>query len=121
MQGGVCLDEGVESLVAFAVAPGLPGTDRAAAFEALDDTFVGQLAEIVGVGAAGEVDRAGVGFGQFQAGADGVLHGIEADDEQRNLTRVGVRGTAGPDRDAGVAAPLDRPDAAASCAAWAKM
>lgn len=64
MQGGVGVDEGVEGLVAFAVAFGLPGADRASALETGDDALGGQLAEVVGVEAAREVDRAGAGFGQ---------------------------------------------------------
>ena len=55
------VDEGVQRLVAFAVALGLPGADGAAFLEAGDNTFGGQLAEIVGVEAAGEVDGAGAG------------------------------------------------------------
>lgn len=106
------VDEGVQCLVAFAVAPGLPGADRTALLEAGDDAFGCQLAEVVGVEAAGKVDRAGAGFGQFQAGIDGVLHGIDADDEERDLCLVAAGGTARPNRDARAAASLDRPDAA---------
>ena len=53
------VDEGVEGLVAFAVALGLPGADGASALEAGDDALGGQLAEVVGIESAGEVDRAG--------------------------------------------------------------
>lgn len=70
-----------------------------ALLETGDDAFGGQLAEIVGVEAAGEVDGARAGFGQFQAGVDRVLHGIDADDEDRDLCLVAAGGTAGPDRD----------------------
>src|SRR5690606_28575574 len=103
--------------VAFAVALWLPGTDWAAAFEAGDDAFGGQLAEVVGIEAAGEVDGAGAGFGQFQAGVDGVLHGIDADDEERDLCLVAAGGATGPGRDAGATAALDRPDAAGKAGA----
>lgn len=68
VQGGVGVDEGVEGLVAFTVALGLPGADRASALEAGDDALGGQLAEIVGVEALGEVDRTGAGLGQFFGG-----------------------------------------------------
>mgnify|MGYP002378658512 CR=1 FL=1 len=112
MQGGVGVDEGVQRLVAFAVALGLPGADGAALLEAGDDAFGGQLAEVVGIEAAGEVDGAGAGFGQFQAGVDGVLHRVHADDEEWDLALVRARRTARPDGDAGPAAALDRPDAA---------
>ena len=61
VQGSVGVDESVEGRVEFAVALGLPGADGAAALEAGDDTFRRQLAEVVGVEAAGEVDRAGAG------------------------------------------------------------
>jgi hypothetical protein len=54
VQGGVGVDEGVEGLVALAVALGLPGADRAAALEAGDDALGGELAEVVGVEAAGK-------------------------------------------------------------------
>ena len=47
MQGDMNVDEGVQSLVAFAVPLGLPGADGAALFKAGDDAFGGQLAEIV--------------------------------------------------------------------------
>ena len=117
VQGGVGVDEGVECLVALAVALGLPGADGASALEAGDDALGSQLAEIVGVEAAGEVDRAGAGFGEAQAGVDGVLHRVDADDEQRDLALVGPRRTAGPDRDARPAAALDRPDAASEAGA----
>jgi hypothetical protein len=113
----VGVDEGVEGLVAFAVALGLPGADGAAALEAGDDALGGQLAEVVGVEAAGEVDRAGAGLGQAQAGVDGVLHRVHADDEERDLALVGARRAARPDRDAGPAAALDRPDAAGEAGA----
>jgi len=44
----VGVDEGVERLVAFAVALGLPGADHwASALEAGDDALGGQLAKIV--------------------------------------------------------------------------
>ena len=56
------VDEGVEGLVAFAVALGLPGADGAASLEAGDDALGGQLSEVVGVETAGEVDRAGAGL-----------------------------------------------------------
>ena len=117
MQGGVGVDEGVEGLVAFAVALGLPRADGAALLKAGDDAFSGQLAEIVGVEAAGEVDDAGAGFGEFQAGVDGVLHCVDADDEQWDLARVGARPSAWPDRDAGAAASFDRSDAAGKAGA----
>ena len=52
-----------EGLVALAVALGLAGADRAAALEAGDDALGGHLAEMVGVEAAREVDRAGAGAG----------------------------------------------------------
>lgn len=39
MQGGVGVDEGVEGLVAFAVALGLPGADGSVALEASDEVF----------------------------------------------------------------------------------
>ena len=111
------VDEGVQRLVAFAVALGLPGADRAAFFEAGDDPFGGQLAEIVGVKAAGEVDGAGARLGQFQAGVYGVLHGIDTDDEQRDFGLVGSGGAAWPDRDGGAATALDCPDAAGEAGA----
>lgn len=117
MQGGVGVDEGVQRLVAFAVALGLPGTDGAALLEAGDNAFGGQLAEVVGIEAAGEVDGAGAGFGQLQAGKDGVLHRIHADDEERDLCLVAAGGAAGPDRDAWSATALDRPDAAGEAGA----
>ncbi|WP_435530936.1 hypothetical protein [Pseudotabrizicola alkalilacus] len=75
VQGGVGVDESVQRLIAFAVALGLPGADGAALLEAGDDAFGGQLAEIVGVEAAGEVDGAGAGFGQFQASIPGSVLG----------------------------------------------
>jgi len=111
IQGGVGVDEGVQRLVAFAVALGLPGADGAALFKAGDDAFGGQLAEIVGIEAAGEVNCAGAVFGQFQAGVDGILHGIHPDDEQRNLALVGAGGAAWPDGNAGAPTSLDRPEA----------
>lgn len=52
MQRGMGVDEGVQRLVAFAVALGLPRADRAALLEAGDDAFGGQLPKIVGVEAA---------------------------------------------------------------------
>src|SRR5690606_12783366 len=112
VQGGVGIDEGVEGLVAFAVALGLPGADGAAPLEAGDDALGGQLAEVVGVEAAGEVDRAGTGLGQPQAGVDRILYGIDADDEERDLALVRACGAARPDRNSGAATALDRPDAA---------
>lgn len=98
MQGGVGVDEGVQRLIAFAVALGLPGTDGAPLFEAGDDAFGGQLAEVIGVEAAGEVDGAGSGLRKFMAGLDSVSHGIDADDEQRDLCLVATGGAARPDR-----------------------
>jgi hypothetical protein len=79
--------------------------------------FGGQLAEIVGVEAAGKVDGTGAGLGQFQAGVDGILHGVDADDEQRDLAVVGAGGAAGPDRDGRTATALDRPGAAGKAGA----
>ena len=111
MQRGVSVDEGVEGLVAFAVALGLPGADGSAALEAGDDALGGQLAEIVGVEAAGKVDRAGAGLCQPQARVDRILHRVHSDDEQRDLALVGAGGTARPHGNAGPAAALDRPDA----------
>jgi len=108
----VGVHEGVQRLAAFAVALRLPGADGTAPFEAGNDAFGGQLAEVVGIRAARKMYGAGAGLGQFQAGVDRVLHGIDADDEQRDLAFVRARGTAGPDRDAGAATALDRPDAA---------
>ena len=111
------IDEGVEGLVAFAVALRLPGADGSVALEVGDDGLGGQLAEVVGVEAAGEVDRAGAGLVQAQAGVDSVLHRVHADDEERDLALVRARRAAGPDRDAGAAAALDRPNAAAEAGA----
>jgi len=107
----VGVDEGVQRLVAFAIALGLPGADGAALLEAGDNAFGGQLAEVVGIEAAGEVDGAGAGFGQFQAGVDGILHSIDADDEQRNLALVGAGWSTRPYGDARPTPPLDCPDA----------
>jgi hypothetical protein len=70
------------------------------------------LTEVVYVEAAGEVDGAGARFGQFQASVDGILHDIDADSEQRDLAFVGAGWASWPDRDAGAASALDRPDAA---------
>lgn len=64
------IDEGVEGLVAFAVALWLPGADRTPVFEAGDDALGGQLAEIVGVEAAGEVGRARAKLRRAQAEVD---------------------------------------------------
>lgn len=116
-QGGVGVDDGVQRLVAFAVALGLPEADGAALLEAGDDAFGGQLAEIVGVEAAGEVDGTGAGLRQLQADEDRILHGIDADDEERDLALVGASRTAGPDGQAGATTALDRPDAAAEAGA----
>ncbi len=90
------VDEGVEGLVALAVALGLPGADGTAPLEAGDDALGGQLAEVVGIEAAGEVDGAGAGFGQLQAGVDRVLHRVDADDEERDLALVGAGRSARP-------------------------
>ena len=57
------VDEGVEGLVALAVALGLPGADGTAPLEAGDDALGGQLAEVVGVQTAREVNGAGTGLG----------------------------------------------------------
>ncbi len=59
LQGGVGVDAGVQRLVALAVSFGLLGADEAALLEAGDDAFGGQLAETVGLEAAGEMDCAG--------------------------------------------------------------
>lgn len=59
-----------------------------------------------------EVDGTWAGFGEFHPDVDRVLPGIYADDEERDLCLVAAGGSAGPDRDAGGAAPFDRPDAA---------
>jgi hypothetical protein len=112
VQGSVGVDKGVQRLIAFAVALGLPRADGAALFEAGDDAFGGQLAEVVDIKAAREVDSTGTGLGQLQAGEDGVLHRIDTDDEQRNLAFVRTGWASWPDWDAGAAASLDRPDAA---------
>src|SRR5690606_36306612 len=102
---------------AFTVALRLPGADRAPAIEAGDDALGSELAEVVGDEGAREVDRAGAGLGQAQAGVDGVLHRIHADDEEWDLALVRPRRAAWPDRDAGPAAALDRPDAAGEAGA----
>lgn len=59
-----------------------------------------------------EVDGAGSGLRKFMAGLDSVSHGIDADDEQRDLCLVATGGAARPDRDAVTAMALDSPDAA---------
>jgi len=112
VQRGVGVDEGAQRLVSFAVALGLPRADRAALLKTGDDAFGGQLAEIVRVEAAGEVDGPGAGFGQFQIGLDGIFHRVDADDEERDLALVGAGRAARPDRDARTATTLDRPNTA---------
>ena len=59
----------------------------------------------VGVEAAGEVDGAGAGFGQLQAGVDRVLHRVDADDDP-----AGLGGAVGPQRADGLAARLGELD-----------
>ena len=108
VQGCVGVDEGVEGLVALAVALGLPGSDGTAALEAGDDALGGEPAEVVGVEATEEVDLAGAGLGQAQTGVDRVLHRVHAGDQQRDLALVRVGRPARPDGDAGPAAALDR-------------
>lgn len=53
------VDDGVEGLIAFAVPLALPGADEATVLEADNDALGGQLAEVVGVEVAREMDRAG--------------------------------------------------------------
>ena len=117
VQGGVSVDEGVEGLVALSFALGLPSADGPPALEAGEDALSGQLAEIVSIETTGEVDCAGARLGEAQAGEDCVLHSIHADDEERDLALVRAGGAARPDRDAGPAAALDRPDAAGEAGA----
>ena len=102
------IDKGVQRLVAFAVALGLPGVDGPALLKTGDVAFGGQLTEVVYVEARREVDGAGARFGQFQASVDGILQGIDADSEQRDLAFVGAGWASWPDRDAGAASALDR-------------
>jgi hypothetical protein len=70
------------------------------------------LAEVVGFEAAGEVDGTGARFGQFQASEDGILYGIDADDEERDLCLVAAGRAARPDWYAGATTALDCPDVA---------
>lgn len=106
------VDEGGEGLVALAITLGLPAADGPTALGHGDEALGAQLAAIVGVDASLEVDRARPGLGQAQADADGILNGIDADNEERGLALVGAGRAAGSDRDAGAATALDRPDAA---------
>lgn len=90
------MDEGVEGFVAFAVVLGLPGTDGPHALEACDDALFGELAQVVGGEASWNVDRAGAGFGQAQAGLSGVHNRVYAEDEDRDLVLVRSGGTDQP-------------------------
>jgi hypothetical protein len=52
------------------------------------------------------MDRAGAGLGELEAGIDGILHRVHANDEERDLALVRARRPARPDGDAGAAAFL---------------
>ena len=112
MERGGGVGEGIEGLVARAVSFGPPGPDGPALVVAGDHALGGELTEVLGIEAAREVDGAGAGFGEPEAGEERVLDRIDAHDEQRDPALVGTGGPTRPDRHAGAAAALDRPDAA---------
>src|SRR5579875_371191 len=111
MQGGHGVDRGIERLVALALAARLPEPDRTAALEAGYHALGGELAEEFGITLHREVQHAGSGLAEAKPREQRVLGGIDADDEERRLA-FGARRPPRPERHAGAAAALDRPDAA---------
>lgn len=59
VQRGVSVDQGVQRLAALAVALGLLGANRTPTLKAGDDALGCELAEVIGVEAAGEFDDTG--------------------------------------------------------------
>jgi hypothetical protein len=86
--------------------------DRSTAREAGGDALGGEFSEELGIAFHREVQRAGSGLGELQAGEERILGGIDAEDEQRRLA-FGARRAARPERHARPAASLDAPDTAA--------